>query len=144
MADRLPKPSTFSTKEEGWMETLNQMLAADEKKNLWLSFQSKPLSLSAKPYRLRFDKRTIRLYEPQQSPTQKESPELATVALPEPGIGHYYAATGKGETWLCLKFRLLRDGDAPADREAFAQLVIATCEELVTSPPSEIPHQSVQ
>src|ERR1035438_756121 len=117
MGDTLPRPSTFSTDEKEWTETLNRLLGKRERGNLWLSFQSKPLSLSAKPYQLRFDQRKICLYEPQQPPTRRELSVLATVGLPEPDIGNYYqCTTEKGETWLCLRFRLLRDGDSADDR----------------------------
>jgi hypothetical protein len=144
MERRLPIPSTFSTTEEGWTETLNRLLAEREQQTLWVSFESKPVSLSARPYRLRFDKRTLHLYESQQSPNPNQ-PELATVALPEPEIGSYRACTTQnGESWLAVTFRLLRDGDQQHSSEMFAQLSIATCEEFLTAPPSDIPSRSIQ
>lgn len=144
MARTPPKPSIFSTDEEEWMGKLSGLLAEDAQRILWLSFDSKPLSLSARPYQLRFDKRTIRLYEPQQSPNQNQ-PALATVTLPEPEIGHYYQCTTTDNgVWLCAKFRLLRDGDETNSQEMFAELVIATREEFVISPPSDIPRRLIQ
>src|SRR5208337_1071620 len=110
MEDRLPKPSNFSVGEEEWMETLSRLLARDAQRIFWLSLESRPLMLSARQYRLRFDKRKIYLYEPQQTPSPQQQ-HLGVLALPQPEIGHYYQDSGKDtETWLCLKFRLLRDG----------------------------------
>jgi hypothetical protein len=144
MEHRLPIPSIFSTDEKEWTETLNGLLAEDAQRIVWLSLESRPLTLCARPYRLRFDERKIYLYEPQQSPNPNQ-PHLAIVALPEPDIGYCYrCSTENGGTRLWLKFRLLRDGDPQNDYEMFAQVVIATSKELVTAEPSAIPRHSVQ
>lgn len=129
--------SSFEISEEEWLETLSKVSSEKGENTFWVSLQSRIVTLLSTPFQLHVHERAIYLLPRQKSSAGPRQIE-AIVFLPEPLIGGYERRMyEKNHVRLSVTYPVTRIGDRQSTRD-FVHFVIATSEEYLTVPNSEL------